>query len=796
MRNTKTENRRRKKAVVKPCLPWGKRKTAQDSIPFEKIYDDGICSLGDDRYSATWAFDDINYNNMEASEQKEIVERFCQFLNSFDETMHLQIHIMTSPLSRGSFGLDINAASGASEAQNQCVREYNSYLHRKYISDSKYTQKKYMTVTIQETSYELAQKRFQRIHSEKMSILHKLGSQISMLDKIQRLTLLREIYRPDDTSEISYERMAHTGVIDKDLIAPYFMDTSHDDYIRLGEQYTQTLFLTDDMPDGLSDSMLRDITKLDRKLLVTVNISPQNVAEAIEKINGRLKALDREKEDSLSRQVKQKIVDPQPPRELVKTIEETSAISDEISTHDEKLFLANVLVFISAESLEEMDAAAEEIQEKAATKGCTFKPFTFAQEEGLDSVVPLGRDDTFVKRIQTTISLAAFIPYNVVEIVQPGGLCYGQNILSQNVIMMDRKRNTNPHGFLFGGSGSGKTMEAELEIWECFFRTNDDMIVIDPEGVFTRLVKLLGGQVIEISASAKNRFNPFEINEYYGGDEDPDPVRLKSDFIISLIEVTMNYRDGIDPAARSMIDRCVVEVYKKYKDDPCEANIPTFHDFYDVLRRKQDPVSHYLASGLEIFTEGSLNIFAEKSNVNIHNRLICFNTKNLGKQLKTMGMSIIQDFCWNLVSKNQALHKHTWLWNDEIHLSLRNPVTSEWLRSVWKRGRQYGLIATGMTQEVRDAARCEAGQAMIANSEFVVLFRQAKTEVDSITNLMGLSEQQISDLQLCESGVGLFKTGNNIVQFDNRIDTKMKLYEYIRTDIHEDDKRTGDRVAG
>lgn len=760
------------------------------------MYDDGICYLGDGRYSATWEFNDIDYSNLEGSEQKEIIERYCQFLDSFDETMHLQIHVMTIPLSQKRLRLTIDAGTGVPEARAQCVREYNGLLREKYISDSKYTQEKYMTVAIQENSYELAQKRFRRIHAEKMAILHKLGSRICMLNKIQRLTLLRGIYRPEDTSKISYDRMARSGVIDKDLIAPYFMDTSHDDYIRLGEQYTQTLFLTDEMPDRLSDSMLRNITKLDRKLIVTVNISPQNIAETIENLNKRLKALDREREDSLSRQFKQNITAPKPPRELEKVIEDTSSIADEFDRHDEKMFFANVLVCVSEKFLEGMDAAAEEIQEKAAEKGCMFKPFTFAQEEGLDSVVPLGRDDTFVRRMQTTTSLAAFIPFNVVEIVQPSGLCYGQNTLSQNVIMMDRKRNTNPHGFLFGGSGSGKTMEAELEIWECFFRTNDDMIVIDPEGVFTKETELLGGQVIEVSAMAKTRFNPFEINEYYGGDEDPDPVRLKSDFIISLIEVTLNYHDGIDPAARSMIDRCVGEVYKKYREKPCKENIPTFHDFYNVLCKKQYPVAHYLASGLEIYTEGSLNVFAEKSNVDIHNRLICFNTKNLGKQLKAMAMSIIQDYCWNLISRNQALHKHTWLWNDEIHLSLRNPVTSEWLRSVWKRGRQYGLIATGITQEVRDAARCEAGQAMIANSEFVVLLRQAKTEVDSITSLMGLSEQQIKDLQLCDSGVGLFKTGNSIVQFNNRIDTKMKLYDYIRTDIHEEKKKQGDRVAG
>lgn len=759
------------------------------------MYDDGICYLGNNRYSATWAFDDINYNHTENSEQEETVGRFCQFLNSFDETMPFQIHIMTKPLSRSHISLDISAKPDASDEQKLCVQEYNEYLRRRFVSDNTYTQEKYITVSIEESNYDLAQKRFQRIDSEKMSILHKLGSGTTMLDKIQRLTLLREIYRSDDTSEISYDRMTRSGVFDKDLIAPYSMDTSHDNYIRLGDRYTQTLFITD-LPSDLSDAMLYEITTIDRRLLVTVNIAPQNPSQAIQQVKKRLKSLDREMEDSLSRQSNQGIVRPKPPRDLEKAIENTDSFQEELSTRNEKMFLSNMLIFVSAKSLEEMDEIVEAIRDKISTHGCTIKPFTFAQEEGLNSVVPLGRNDTFVKRTHTTTSLAAFIPFNVVEIVHPSGLCYGKNQLSHNIILMDRKRYINAHGFFFGASGSGKTTGAELEIWECFFRNNDDMIIIDPEGGFTKLVNLLGGQVIDVSSAAKTRFNPFDINEYYGGDEDPDPVPFKSNFIISLIEVTLNYRDGIDPAARSIIDRCVREVYKAYRENPCEKNIPTFKEFYDILRKKDDPVSRYLASGLEIYVEGSLNIFAGRSNVDIHNRLICFNTKNLGKQLQVMGMSIIQDFCWNLISKNQALNKHTWLWNDEIHLSLRNPTTADWLTNSWKRGRKYGLIATGMTQEVRDAARSEGGQAMIANSEFIVLFRQKKTEIKSISDLMGLSKQQVSNLQLCDSGVGLFKAGNSIVEFDNQFDKKQKLFEYIRSDIHGSEKKPGDKVAG
>ena len=500
------------------------------------MYDDGICYLDNGKYSATWAFDDINYSNTEDSSRYAIFESYCKFLNSFDETTQFQIHINTKPISRSHINLDIKASDNASLEQKQCVTEYNELMRKRYLGDQTYIQQKYITVTVADDSYDAAQKRFELINSEKMELLQKMGSGNHMLDKIERLTLLREIYRPDDDTEITFSSMAKTGIIDKDLIAPYSMDTSHDDYIKLGDYYAQTLFLTD-LPQDLSDKLIADITKINDKILLTINAAPQNPREAIKEINVRLKSLDREEEDSRSRQANMGINSPKPPRDLKKAIADTEKFLQDLQTRNEKMFLANILVLVRAKSLEGMDAIVNKIEDKVIKSGCSIKPFTFAQEESFDSVLPLGRNDTFVKRTLTTSSLAVFVPFNVVEIVHPGGLCYGRNHLSHNIIFMDRKRYINAHGFYFGASGSGKSTDAKLEVWECFFRTNDDIIIIDPEGEFTKLVNLLGGQVIEVSNSARTRFNPFEINEYYGGDDEPDPIPFKSDFIISLVEV-------------------------------------------------------------------------------------------------------------------------------------------------------------------------------------------------------------------------------------------------------------------
>jgi type IV secretory pathway VirB4 component len=771
-------------------LPWSKRDTAQNSIPFEAMYDDGICYLGNDTYSAAYSFEDTNYSNTEEQERVDTFERYCEFLNAFDETIKFQIHILTKQLSKTNINLYIKAPPNASDDLRQCVDEYNDMLKRRLNGNNSFIQQKYITITISEDSYEKAKSRFDRIDNDILQLLRQIGCNTKMLNKVQRLILLREIYRPDDNTDINYNRIAHTGVCDKDLIAPYSIDTSHDNYIKLGNYYSQTLFLTE-LPDDLSDELVKEITSIDESILLTINVLPQNPQLAIKEVKQRLKMLDIEKENNRSRQLKMGVAIPEPPRELRKAIENTEIFQSELETRNEKMFLANVLINIHAKTLEELDEIFEKIENKVVKSGCTLKPFTFAQEDGFNSVIPLGRNDTFVKRTLTTTSLAVFIPFNVIEIVQPGGLLYGKNKLSNNIICLNRKLLQNPHGFIFGASGSGKSMQAKIEIWECFFRTDDDIIIIDIDGEFTKLVELLGGQVIYVSNSAKTRFNPFDINKFYGGDNEPNPIPFKSDFIISLIEVTLNYHDGIDPVMRSVIDRCVRYIYRDYMENQCEKNVPTFMDFYEVLKKQKEPEAAYLASALEIYIKGSLNIFASKTNVDINNRLICFNTKELGSQLKVMGMTIIQDFCWNLISKNQALNKNTWLWNDEIHHSLRHSSTANWLINSWKRGRKYGLVATGMTQEVRDVCKSEDAKALIANSEFIMLYRHKPDMVQDIAQVMSLSDKEIKKLLTCEEGTGLFKAGNSIVEFNNRFDDKTKLFDILSTDIGKENQKVG-----
>lgn len=750
--------------------------------------DDGIAYLGDDHYSMTFEFSDINYNNTSEAIRIGVFEKYCYFLNAYDDAVKIQVHIKNCQMSKTATGVFLSEKDVSNSELLQCVKEYNGQMEDRRTGSDSYIQQKYITLTVCEPDLESARRRFERLDIDTLAELRTMKCKTHKLDFSERLYLLRDMYRKDDTSEISSRMMAHTGVYGKDIIAPYSIDTTRESYIKFHDFYAKTLFIAN-FPEELSDEIIKDIASIDENLFITINLVPQNPQFAIAETRKKLKRLDREEYDNINRQLKMNVPMPKTSRDLQRALDNTEDFLNDLQTRNEKMFLANVLILVRGDTTEDVDAVVTKVTAKVNKCGCDAKSFSFAHEDGFNSVIPLGRNDTFIKRTFTTTSVAVFSPFNVIEIVQDGGFSYGKNSLSNNLLFLSRKRLTNPHGFYFGTSGSGKSMGAKAEIWECFWRTNDDMIIIDPDGEFAPLVRMLGGQVVDVSTTSQTFFNPFDINDYYGGDEEPDPVPFKSDFIISLIEVSLNYRDGIDPITRSIIDRCVREIYKPYLLSKSELDIPTFIEFFDKLLEQPEQEAKYLASSLEIYIKGSLNIFAKRTNIELNNRLVCFNTKNLGKQLKVMGMTIVQDFCWNLISQNQKENSNTWLWNDEIHHSLKNPYTCEWLIQSWKRGRKYGLIATGMTQEVKDCCLIEEARALIANSEFLMVYRQKEEMLPDLVRILSLSTGQKDELLSCEPGTGYLKAGDSVVKFNNRYNKGTSLYQLMQTSIGKADEK-------
>lgn len=761
---------------------WNKRDTAQNSIPYDYMTKDGIADLGNGHYSVTFELSDINYNNTSEENRINIFEKYCKFLNSFSQNTKIQLHIENCPLSKTKLNVLIDSSSDNSDKLNKCIDEYNEMQESRLIGSDSFIKKKYITLTISADSLDEAIRKFIRLESDSMSELTASGCRAMRLNHIDRLYLLRNIYRPDDYSVISNETIAKTGVYGKDLITPYSIDTTNENYLKFDDFYTKTLFITN-LPEELSDEIIGRIMDVEENIFITMNIEPQNPQEQIQKVKDKLKKLKMDKTASEISQAKSGVMFPEAPMEVLDNIESAKEFLSDLKKRHEKVFMANMLIHVRGKNIKELNDIVDKITVKVNANDCALKPFTFGHEDGFNSVLPLGRNNAFIKRTLTTSSTAVFIPFNVLDLVQRSGFSYGKNTLSNNLIYFDRRRLQNPHGFILGASGSGKSMGVKAEIWECFWRNDDDIIIIDPDGEFVKLVNMLGGQVIDISASSQTYFNPFNFSLSYSGDDDESPLAFKSNFIISLIEAALNFHDGIDMAARSIIDRVILKIYDKYMKTKKDIDIPTFKEFYEILKQQPEDEAKAIAIGLEIYVHGTMNIFANRTNVELNNRLICFNTKNLSSQLKNMGMMIVQDFCWNRITQNQILNSKTWLWNDEIHHSLRNPTTCEWLATSWKRGRKYGLIATGMIQEANECFIHPGAKSLIANSEFILLYHQTPEMLNDLDRVIELTAEQKKNLLSCEQGTGILKAGNTLIEFSNRYPEGTDLYSLMQTNV-------------
>lgn len=743
-------------------------------------------------YSATYSFTDINYKNIRFESRQSKFAQYCDFLNALDDNVSLQIHIYNKPLSRTNIDLRIETPPWASADLRTAIREYNNLITDRATQSESYIQEKYITITITETAYEIARRRFEQLDLNTISLLKDLGCVVNRLTKVQRLELLRELYRPEDTSSLEHWDPLQTGESDKDMIAPYETELLPGGFIRLGSQVVQPYFVTE-FPDEISDEVIYNLTSLDETIFLTMNAHPQNVVGTLKKMDKRLRGLDREAASSKARQRKAGDYDPEIPRELRAAMENTEDMYNSLKTRNEKMFKGNILLLLRGDTEEDVLIAYEKVRTRVLKAGCALRDLRFASEELLNSILPLGRDDAsqFVQRSFLTTEFSGFIPFNVVELINPGGLYYGINQLSRNFLIVDRRKLVNAHGLYLGSSGSGKSTGAKLEIWEVFFRTKDTIIIIDLEGEFVSETKLLGGQVIDIRADGADQINPLDINLQYSGKENESPIPMKTEFVMSLLETAGAFRTEDAPIAKSIISRVCKMIYNPYLQNPIEENIPTLTDFYNVLKEQPEPEARHMTIALELYVTGSLDLFAGETSVDLNNRLICFNVEHLGEQMRVFGMTVIQDFIWNLLTKNRDKNCATWLYNDEIHHSLRRESTAEWLFKSWKRGRKYGLVATGMTQEETDLTLTQQSRTLISNSEFIMLYRHQEQDIPALLEMIDLSDEQTSDLLRCDPGTGLFKAGNAILQFNNKLPENTLLYKTMSTSVGESHEQAG-----
>ena len=473
------------------------------------------------------------------------------------------------------------------------------------------------------------------------------------------------------------------------------------------------------------------------------------------------------------------------PSDLATYGKDAKALLKELQSQNERMFLITFLIMNTGKTEQELENNVFQASSIAQKHNCNLRRLDFQQEQGLMSSLPLANNLIEIQRALTTSSTAIFIPFTTQELFQNGdeALYYGLNALSSNLIMVDRKKLKNPNGLILGTPGSGKSFSAKREITNAFLVTDDDVIICDPEAEYTPLVNCLEGQVIKISPTSTHYINPMDINESYS--EDDNPLALKADFILSLCELIVGGKEGLQPIEKTVIDRCVHQIYQHYFEDPKPENMPLLEDLYHALLQQEEKEAHRVATALEIYVKGSLNLFNHKTNVDINNRFVCYDIKELGKQLKKIGMLIVQDQVWGRVTANRSAGKTTRYYMDEFHLLLKEEQTAAYSVEIWKRFRKWGGIPTGITQNVKDLLSGREVENIFENSDFVYMLNQAAGDRQILAQQLNISPHQLSYVTHSGEGEGLLFYGNVILPFVDHFPTDLALYKIMTTKLSD-----------
>ena len=756
-------------------------KTAQHTIPYREMFRDGICQVNDKLFTKTIMFSDINYQLAQNEDKNAIFESYCDFLNYFDCSIPVQLTFVNRRVDINEFRQSIEIPD-KNDDFNSVRQEYADMLKNQLArGNNGLVKSKYITFGVEANTLKDAKPRLERIETDVLAGFKTLGVSARSLNGIERLEVLHGQLHPDGTEKLHFKwsDIPNTGMSTKDFIAPTSFDFRDGKTFRVSSEYGAVSFLQILAPE-LTDRLLADFLDLNTAVTVNMHIQSIDQTEAIKTVKRKLSDLDKMKVEEQKKAVRAGYdMDVLPP-DLVTYGKEAHALLNDLQSRNERMFLVTVLVVNSAKKkakLENDIFAASGIAQKY---NCALKRLDWQQEQGFMSSLPLGLNQIEIQRGLTTSSTAIFVPFTTCELFQGGeALYYGLNALSNNLIMANRKSLKNPNGLFLGTPGSGKSFSAKREIVNVFLMTGDDIIISDPEGEYHPIVRRLGGQVIKLSPVSPQYVNPMDINPDYADEE--DPLTLKSDFILSLCELIVGGKEGLAPVEKTIIDRCVRLVYRDYLANPAPERMPVLEDLYDLLRSQSEPEAQHLATSLEIYVTGSLNVFNHRTNVDIGNRLVCFDIKELGKGLKKIAMLILQDAVWNRVTVNRAAKKTTWFYIDEMHLLLKEEQTAAYTVEIWKRFRKWGGVPSGLTQNVKDFLTSREVENIFENSDFIYMLNQAAGDRQILAKQLGISPHQLSYVTHANSGEGLLFYGDVIIPFVDRFPKDTELYSLLTT---------------
>ena len=754
--------------------------SAQDSIPYLQIRADGICQVTPTHFTKTIQFRDINYQLSDNEDKQAIFDGWCDFLNYFDSSIKFQFSFVNLTALRESF---VRAIPLRSDQFESIQRELSKIIEEQQAKGNNGIVKtKYLTFGIDADNIRSAKPRLERIETDILNNFKRLGVSAEVLNGQERLRVLHDILRMDTPEPFVFrwEDLPRSGLSTKDYIAPSSFLFSRAKDFRMGKKFASVSFLQILAPE-LSDRILKDFLDIESNIVVNIHVQSVDQVSAIKTIKRTITDLDKSKIEEQKKAVRAGYDMDIIPSDLATYGAEAKKLLSDLQSRNQRMFLVTFLILNTADTKRQLDNNFFQTNSIAQKYNCQLTQLDYQQEEGMVSSLPLGLNQIEIQRGLTSSGVAIFVPFTTQELFQdsPEALYYGINALSNNIIMVDRKLLKNPNGLILGTPGSGKSFSAKREISNVFLATDDDIMICDPEGEYFPLVQRLEGQVIKISPTSKHHINPMDINLNYSDEE--NPLSLKSDFILSLCELIVGGKDGLKPVEKTIIDRCVRMVYRDYLNDPKPENMPILGDLYDCLRKQEEKEAQFVATALEIYVTGSLNVFNHQTDVDVSNRVVCYDIKELGKQLKKIGMLIVQDQVWNRVTINREASKATRYYIDEFHLLLKEEQTAAYSVEIWKRFRKWGGIPTGITQNVKDLLASREVENIFENSDFIYMLNQAAGDRKILAQQLGISPHQLSYVTHSNSGEGLLFYGDTIVPFVDNFPKDTELYRLMTT---------------
>lgn len=760
--------------------------SAQQTIPYKEMLKDGICKVQEGYYTKTLSYEDINYAVASSDDQSTIFDGYCGFLNYFDSALPFQLSFInhrSRPENRYSVNIspqddDFNSIRGefTSMLENQIAKSNNGIVRSKYI-----------TFGIQADGIAAARPRLERIEADIVGNFKKLGVQSATLSGRERLEVLHSQLHPGgrDPFRFSWNMIPKTGMGTKDFIAPTSFDFRQSRAFRVGTTWGAALYMQI-MASELSDKLLAELLEVDAEMTITLHIQTVDQTKAVKTVKAKLSDIDRMKMDEQKKAARAGYdIDILPP-DLLTYSKDAAALLADLQSRNERMFLLTFLVVNTAPTRQQLENDIFTVSGITQKYNCFLKRLDFQQEQGFMSSLPLGWNGIEIQRGMTTSSTAIFVPFMTQELRMDGqALYYGMNALSHNVIMADRKKLKSANGLYLGSTGSGKSFAAKRELINVFLATKDRIIVVDPMGEYAPLVRRLGGEVIEISPNSSHHINPMDLKLNLVGED--SPLSMKADFLLSLCELIIGGKEGLQPIEKTVIDRCVRLVYRELALGIGDGKMPLLQDLYETLCQQPEPEARRIATALELYCTGSLNMFNHPTNVQTDSRITCIVLKSMGENLRKIAMHITNELVTQAVDKNFSRSLATWCYYDEFHILLQDALSASYFVRVWKMLRKKGCVPSALTQNVKDLLASREIENILENSDFMILLSQAQGDRAILAKQLGISEHQLSYIAHSNSGEGLLFFGNTTIPFVDRF-PRGEIYNLLTTrpeDIRE-----------